>query len=192
MTRSFRLFMAILALAGATVLLGRSVALADPDGLEVSKSGSGLLVRLINPKDGASSARSSYAVDAADCAKQSHPCYIFFAINGTAPLPARSDVCMVQTTGNVPTAYCAADGISSITVEAVRGGTIGFDASGDSEMGKHCMPATVTYKAGGGVYSVLAHDGCHQIIVCADASFGTVDADSGDAIQGKCKFVQRH
>ena len=35
--------------------------------LEISRSGSGLMVRMINPKDGAAAAFSAYAKDKADC-----------------------------------------------------------------------------------------------------------------------------
>ena len=107
-------------------------------------------------------------------------------------MAVQSDACQVKNVGTLPTAYCAATGVSSIRMIASHGGTIGFDASGDSEMGKHCLPASVTYEAGGGVFSILAHDGCAEKIVCTDTSVGTVDADSKDSVDPKCKFVQRH
>lgn len=98
----------------------------------------------------------------------------------------------MKNAGTLPTAYCAATGVSSIRMIASHGGTIGYDASGDSEMGKHCLPAAVTYEAGGGVFSILAHDGCAEKIVCTDNSFGTVDVDAKDSVDSKCKYVQRH
>jgi hypothetical protein len=182
---------AILAVAGSCALLTR-IAVADPSGLVVSQSGTGLIVRLVNPKDGTAVAHPAYSADAGGCNGQKNPCYIFSAINGAAPMAVQSDACQVKNVGTLPTAYCAATGVSSIRMIASHGGTIGFDASGDSEMGKHCLPASVTYEAGGGVFSILAHDGCAEKIVCTDASVGTVDADSKDSVDSKCKFVQRH
>jgi len=184
-------FVAILAVAGSCALLGR-VAVAGPDGLVVSQTGTALIVRLINPKDGTAVAHPAYSADAGGCNGQKNPCYIFSAVNGVAPMGVQSDACQVKNVGTLPTAYCAATGISSVQIIASHGGTIGFDASGDSEMGKHCLPASVTYAAGGGVFSILAHDGCAEKIVCTDNSFGTVDADSKDSVDSKCKFVQRH
>jgi hypothetical protein len=181
-----------IALVCAVALMGRS-AVAGPDGVDISQSGSGLTVTLINPPDGAASLTRNYATEKAGCNNGPTPCYVFAGINGTAPLPVTTSVCTVVNDASVPTAYCAAAGISSITLVAVKGGTIGYDASGDSEMGKNCFPAALTYRAGGGVFSVLAHDGCKQTIVCTDASTGTVDADASDAIENCTKaFVQRH
>ena len=191
MKRFLPAFVAILAVAGSCALLGR-VAVAGPDGLVVSQTGTALIVRLINPKDGTAVAHPAYSADAGGCNGQKNPCYIFSAVNGVAPMGVQSDACQVKNVGTLPTAYCAATGISSVQIIASHGGTIGFDASGDSEMGKHCLPASVTYAAGGGVFSILAHDGCAEKIVCTDNSFGTVDADSKDSVDSKCKFVQRH
>jgi hypothetical protein len=182
---------AVLAVAGSCALLAR-IAVADTSGLVVSQSGTGLSVRLVNPKDGTATAHPAYSADAGGCNGQKNPCYIFAAVNGVAPMAVQSDACLVKTVGTQPTAYCAATGVSSIQMIASHGGTIGYDASGDSEMGKHCLPASVTYVAGGGVFSVLAHDGCAEKIVCTDNSFGTVDADSKDSVDSKCKYVQRH
>jgi len=182
----------LFALACAVALLGRN-ALADPDGVSISQSGTGLTVTLINPPDGTSGLTRNYATDKGSCNGGPAPCYIFSGINGTAPLPVTTSACTVVTNASVPTAYCAATGVSSITLVAAKGGTIGYDASGDSEMGQHCFPAALTYKAGGGVFSVLAHDGCAETIVCTDASTGTIDADASDAIEHCTKaFVQRH
>jgi len=191
MKRFLPALMAILAVAGSFALLART-AVAGSSGLVVSKSGSGLIVRLFNPKDGTATAHPAYSTDAGGCNGQTNPCYIFSAVNGVAPMAVQSDACLVKNVGTLPTAYCAAAGVSSIRMIASHGGTIGFDASGDSEMGKHCLPASVTYEAGGGVFSILAHDGCAENIVCTDASVGTVDADSKDSVDSKCKFVQRH
>jgi hypothetical protein len=160
--------------------------------LEISRSGSGLMVRLVNPKDGAASSFSAYGKDKADCNNGAHPCYIFSAINGTAPMPV-SGACPVIDQGGTPTAFCAAHGVSSVTIDAATGGTIGHDASGPSELGKNCFPSSVTYEVGAkDVYSVLAWDGCKETIRCAGKNVGTVDADSKDAIKGPCYFVQRH
>jgi hypothetical protein len=191
MKRFLPALMAILAVAGSCALLA-GIAVADPSGLMVSQSGTGLVVRLVNPKDGAAAAHPAYSADAGGCNGQKNPCYIFSAVNGTAPMAVQSDACQVKNVGTLPTAYCAATGVSSIRMIASHGGTIGFDASSDSEMGKHCLPASVTYEAGGGVFSILAHDGCAEKIVCTDTSVGTVDADSKDSVDPKCKFVQRH
>src|ERR1700735_5196113 len=82
--------------------------------LEISRSGSGLVVRLINPKDGTASAFSTYTKEKSSC-KGAHPCYIFSAINGQAPMPVSGD-CPVFKDADVPTAYCAAQGVSSVTI----------------------------------------------------------------------------
>ncbi|HTU82302.1 MAG TPA: hypothetical protein VMF61_09240 [Candidatus Acidoferrales bacterium] len=161
--------------------------------LEISKSGTGYLVRMINPKDGAAGANSAYAKDKAGCDGHAAPCYIFSALDGTAPLPVTADSCVVDKTGSVPTAYCGAAGIASVTIDAPEGGTIGHDASGSSELGKDCFPSSVTYEVGPKrVYSVLAWDGCKETIRCAAHNVGTVDADDKDVIQGRCYFVDRH
>ncbi len=191
MKRTLPILIALLGLTCSMGLLGR-IALADSDGLEITQGGSGLLVKLINPKDGAAAVRQGYAVDKGDCNNGTFPCYIFSAVNGVAPLPVQAQPCVVATVGKMQTAYCGASGVSSVTIEATRGGTIGRDASGDSDMGKRCFPVPVHYKAGGGVYSILAHDGCHNTVTCLDNSFGTVDADAGDSVDSKCKYVQRH
>jgi hypothetical protein len=159
--------------------------------LEISRSGSGLMVRLINPKDGTAEAFSAYQKEKSNC-KGPHPCYIFSAIDGQAPMPVSGD-CQVVKNADVPTAYCAADGVSSVTIDAPDGGTIGHDASGSSELGKDCFPSSLIYEVGAkDVYSVLAWDGCKETIRCAGHNVGTVDADSKDVIQGPCYFVQRH
>lgn len=159
--------------------------------LEISRAGSGLMVRFINPKDGAATAFSSYQKEKANC-KGAHPCYIFSAINGQAPLPVSGD-CPVVKEADVPTAYCAAQGVSSVTIDATAGGTIGYDASGPSELGKNCFPSSLIYEAGPkGVYNVLAWDGCKETIRCAGKNLVTVDADSKDVINGPCYFVNRH
>ncbi len=159
--------------------------------LEISRAGSGLMVRLINPKDGTAVATSSYQKEKSNC-KGPHPCYIFSAINGLAPMPVSGD-CPVTKQGDVPTAYCAADGVSSVTIDAPAGGTIGYDASGNSELGKNCFPSSVIYEVGDkDLYSVLAWDGCKETIRCAGHNAGTVEADSKDVILGPCRFVYRH
>ncbi len=187
-----RLLTAALAVVCAVALLERG-ALADPDGVSISQTGSGLMVTLVNPPNGTAGLTRNYATDPGNCNGGPTPCYIFSGINGVAPMPVTTSVCKVANRGDLPTAYCAAAGVSSITIAAVKGGTIGYDASGDSEMGKNCFPAALTYQAGGGVFSVLAHDGCPQTIVCTDASTGTIDADTSDAIQHCTKaFIQRH
>jgi hypothetical protein len=160
--------------------------------LEVSRSGSGLLVRLVNPKDGAATAHSGYAKEKAGCNGHPAPCYIFSAINGTAPMPVSAD-CPVDKVGDVPTAYCTASGVSSVEVEALTGGTIGYDASGTSELGKNCFPHALNYVVGPKeVYSVLAWDGCKETITCQGHNVGTVDADDKDDIKGPCYYVDRH
>lgn len=85
MKRPHPTLMAILVVAGSCALLAR-VAVADAGALEVSQSGTGLIVRLVNPKDGAASARLAYSADAGGCNGQKNPCYIFSAVNGVAPL----------------------------------------------------------------------------------------------------------
>ncbi len=158
--------------------------------LEISRSGSGLMVRLISP-DGTATANSAYTKEKDNC-KGPHPCYIFSAIDGQAPLPVSGD-CTVVKNADVPTAYCAADGISSVTIDAPGGGTIGYDASGTSELGKNCFPSSLIYEVGDKhVYNVLAWDGCKETIHCAGHNAGTVDADSKDVIEGPCRFVYRH
>ena len=94
--------------------------------LEISRSGSGLMVRMINPKDGAAGAFSAYAKDKADC-KSAHPCYIFSAINGQAPLPVSGD-CPVVKEADVPTAYCAPQGVllTSLQMPPVPRGCLSF------------------------------------------------------------------
>jgi hypothetical protein len=175
--------------AAAPAAIAKSTAVGK---LEVSRSGSGLTVRLINPKDGASSAFSAYAKLKSQCNNGPHPCYIFSAINGTAPLPVSGD-CPVVNNGGLPTAYCAATGVASLTVDAPTGGTIGRNASGSSELGKDCFPSSVIYEAGDkDVYSILAWDGCKDSIHCLGHNVGTVDADSKDVIQGPCYYVDRH
>lgn len=191
MTRFLPVLTALLAVASSGALVAR-VAVADSPGLTISQAGAGLLVHLVNPKDGTANAHPGYAADASGCNGTPNPCYIFSAINGVAPMAIQTTACQVKNVGTLPTAYCAAAGISSIRIIASHGGTIGFDASSDSEMGKNCLPASVSYEAGGGVFSILAHDGCAEKIVCTDNSFGTVDADSKDSVDSKCKFVQRH
>jgi hypothetical protein len=160
--------------------------------LEISRSGSGLMVRLINPKDGTAGAFSAYAKDRADCVG-SHPCYIFSAIDGTAPMPVSAGDCQVVKSGDVPTAYCAAQGVSSVTIDAPDGGTIGYNAPSPSELGKNCFPSSLIYEVGAkGQYAVDAWDGCKETIRCAGKNGGTVDADSKDVIDGPCRFVDRH
>jgi hypothetical protein len=159
--------------------------------LEISRSGSGLTVRMINPKDGAAGAFSAYAKDKADC-KSAHPCYIFSAINGTAPLPVSAGDCDVVKEGDVPTAYCAAQGVSSVTIDAPDGGTIGHDATG-SARGQNCFPSSLIYEVGAkDLYEVYANDGCKETIRCAGKNVGTVDADSKDVINGPCYLVNRN
>jgi hypothetical protein len=161
--------------------------------LEILRSGSGLLVRLINPKDGAAGTEQSYQTERANCNGHEHPCYIFAAIDGQAPLPVSAGPCAVDNLGGVPTAFCKAAGVSSVTIDAPTGGTIGYDASSPSELGKHCFPSSLIYEVGNkDVYSVLAYDGCKETIRCAGKNVGTVDADSKDVIEGPCYFVDRH
>ena len=146
------------------------------------------MVRLINPKDGAAGAFSAYAKDKGDC-KSAHPCYIFSAINGTAPLPVSAGDCQVVKEGDVPTAYCAAQGVSSVTIDAPDGGTIGHDATG-SARGQNCFPSSLIYEVGPkDLYAVNADDGCKETIRCAGKNFGTVQADSKDVINGPCSHV---
>jgi hypothetical protein len=164
----------------------------DVGKLEISHTGSGLLVRLVNTKDGQAGAFSAYAKDAADCNGGAHPCYIFSAINGTAPMPV-SGACHVIEQGDLPTAFCPASGVSSVTIDAPLGGTIGHDASGPSELGKNCFPSSLVYEVGGkDYYSVLAWDGCRETVRCAAKNAGTVDIDSKDSIRGPCFYVHRH
>jgi hypothetical protein len=161
--------------------------------LEISRSGSGLMVRLINPKDGTATANSSYQKDKADCYKLGTPCYVFSAVNGTAPMPVSASDCEIDHSSDLPTAYCKAPGVSSVTIDAQTGGTIGYDASGAGELGKHCFPASLIYEVGDkDVYSVLAWDGCPEKIHCAGKNYGTVDADHKDVIEGPCYLVHRH
>jgi hypothetical protein len=159
--------------------------------LEISRSGSGLMVRLINPKNGTAEAFSQYEKEKNDCVGP-HPCYIFSAIDGQAPMPVSGD-CPVTKEGDVPTAYCAADGVSSVTIDAPDGGTIGHNASGPSEMGKNCFASSLIYEVGDKVvYAVDADDGCKETIRCAGHNVGTVMADSKDVIQGPCYLVIRN
>jgi hypothetical protein len=175
---------------GAPARAAKSVAVGA---LEISRSGSGLLVRLINPKDGAASSSQGYSKDKGTCKNGKAPCYLFSATDGTAPVPVRAQDCTVVATDGYQTAYCKADGVSAITIEAPDGGTIGHDASSESELGKDCFPSSVIYEAGDkDVYSVLAWDGCKERVHCLGKNVGTVDADSKDVIQGPCYFVQRH
>ncbi len=161
--------------------------------LEVSRSGSGLSVRLINPKNGAASAIDGYVKDKAGCDNHYSRCYTFSAIDGTAPLPVSAGGCPVGKAGGVPTAFCDAAGVAAIIIDAPDGGTIGHDASSSSELGKDCFPTQITYEVGGkDVYSVLAWDGCKERVHCAGHNVGTVDADGKDVIEGPCYFVNRH
>jgi hypothetical protein len=161
--------------------------------LEISRSGSGLTVRLINPKDGQAGSHQVYAKDKADCGKLETPCYIFSAVDGTAPMPISAPDCEVDKVDDAQIAYCKAPGVSAVTIDAETGGTIGYDASGKSEYGKNCFPAELTYEVGSkDYYSVLAWDGCHEKIHCAGHNAGTVDADDKDVIEGPCSFVNRH
>lgn len=161
--------------------------------LDVRHTGSGYFVTLVNPKDGASVASSSYQKEKQNCNKLGEPCFIFSALNGQEPLPVSAQGCLVATVVNQQVAFCKAQGAGSVTIDAPDGGTIGYDASGPSEMGKNCFPTSLIYQVGGkDVYSVLADDGCHETIRCAAHNVGTVDADSKDVIQGPCYFVQRH
>ncbi len=156
--------------------------------LEISRSGSGLMVRMINPKDGTASSFSAYAKDKADCIGP-HPCYIFSAIDGTAPMPVSAGDCQVVKTGDVPTAYCAAQGVSSVIIDAPEGGTIGHDATG-SARGQNCFPSSLIYEVGPkDLYAVNADDGCKETIRCAGKNFGTVQDDSKDVINGPCSHV---
>src|SRR5271170_1579306 len=68
--------------------------------LEISRSGSGLMVRLINPKDGTATAFSAYTKEKANC-KSAHPCYIFSAIDGQAPMPVSAGDCQVVKNADV-------------------------------------------------------------------------------------------
>jgi hypothetical protein len=159
--------------------------------LEISRSGSGLMVRLINPKNGTAEAFSQYEKEKNDCVGP-HPCYIFSAIDGAAPMPVSGD-CPVTKEGDVPTAYCAAGGVSSVTIDAPNGGTIGHNASGQSEMGKNCFASSLIYEVGDkDYYSVFAHDGRKETIRCAGHNSGSVSADSKDVINGPCFFVDRY
>jgi hypothetical protein len=160
--------------------------------LEIARSGSGLMVRLINPKDGTAVAHSGYLKEKLDCYNLGEPCYAFSAINGTAPMPVSAQDCEIQNVGGAQTAYCKASGVSSVTIDAPDGGGIGYDASGRSEYGKNCFPSSLIYEVGAkAYYSVLAWDGCHETIRCAGKNAGTVDADDKDVIEGPCKLVQR-
>ena len=79
MKRCLRALMAILAVTGSCALVAR-IAVADPGGLEVSQSGTGLILRLVNPKDGTATAHPAYSADAGGCNGQKNPCYIFSAV----------------------------------------------------------------------------------------------------------------
>jgi len=185
--------MAILAVAGSCVLLA-PIAVADPSGsFTVSQSGTGIIVRLVNPKDGAAATRSAYSADAGGCNGQKNPCYIFSAVNGAAPMAVQSDACQVKNAGGstdgilrghrglVDSNHCIARRNHRLPTRAAI-----------PRWGNICLPASVTYEAGGGVFSILAHDGCAEKSCVPTPSTGTVDADSKDSVDSRCKFVQRH
>lgn len=99
--------------------------------------------------------------------------------------------CKIQDVTKI--AECPAESVASVTVIAKKGGSVGTDASGPSEMGQRCLPAPETYEVGGGLFEVAAHDGCMQTIVCADNPAGsTLDVDASDVLRNCHVFTQRH
>lgn len=99
--------------------------------------------------------------------------------------------CKIQDVTKI--AECPADSVKSVKVVASKGGTVGTDASGPSEMGQRCLPVPETYEVGGGLFEVAAHDGCMQTIVCAGNPAGsTLDVDTADVLRNCHVFTQRH
>jgi hypothetical protein len=180
---------ALLALAGAFVLLSRS-APADTSGVRVDNDADGLIVT-VNTE----AANVHFAYD--ERCDSGEPCYTITVGQGMVGIPATSSGCTVkQGNAMTPTAIqCPAASVGSIQFKMLKGGTwSGYQGGGGMHTGEPCSPARVIVTTGAGANSINAWDGCHEVINCnaVAGAFTGVEVDADDDVHGKCSSVVKH